>query len=307
MGCLLSIAQAMQDSNPQTEASFTRLIQNREDDKIIAFSQKPNEENWYAKSNFLQTAIKLNQQEYMKTLIDKGFQITLFDRLHLIYMTYENREKGFFLHYYQKYPDRVNTTSPSALRIGTTFNMPELIDFALENGADVNEKEKKDDLQCLLANSPLTCAIAHKNRELFERLVAKGAVVEPPNNGPLNAAVINKDYDMINYLISKGYNVNQGACLTPLIIAIAMGNNSMVNFLIDNCGADVELRPTGNPVNKMENSVSPYQLAYTLKLRNIQQKLIDSGACETNQRLDEYNVNLVTVESIKVLPLKCLD
>ncbi|MCL5436393.1 MAG: ankyrin repeat domain-containing protein [Candidatus Dependentiae bacterium] len=116
---------------------------------------------------------------------------------------------------------------------------PKNIKFLVENGADVNIKNKH-------GARPLHWACFNNNVEMIKFLVEKGADVNVKNGfgePPLYWACFNDNVEAVKFLVENGADVNikDGFGETPLHWACFNNNVEMVKFLVEN-GADVTVK-----------------------------------------------------------------
>jgi len=114
-----------------------------------------------------------------------------------------------------------------------------MINFLLENGADINKLDG-------YGNSLLFSAIKNNNIKLIKFLLKKNANINFQNKytTPLMLAIKMKNIELVKILLKNGANINfQDKNLnTPLILAIKMKNIELVKILLKN---NADITPTG--------------------------------------------------------------
>lgn len=117
----------------------------------------------------------------------------------------------------------------TALSRAVLENNVEIVDFLIENGADVNA----------ICDEPAVTAVAWTgNMDLLDKLLSHGADVSVINmngeNALHNAIAANK-VDMIDKLLSLGVDINNANKMgnTPLARAIYADNEALINELLD--------------------------------------------------------------------------
>ncbi len=152
----------------------------------------------------------------------------------------------------------------------------ETVDMLIEAGANLNIIVHKDN-----PDVPLNRAISQLVRMrpdaeyIIDKMIAKGANVNPKaenlRSSPLSSAIVEGREDIFNKLIGHGADINH-ACssTTPLISAILMRNNPMVEKLLD-------MRAHINPENT-NLAYSPLSMAISIGDSQLFQWLITEGA-----------------------------
>ncbi|GFV15639.1 ankyrin-3 [Trichonephila clavipes] len=116
----------------------------------------------------------------------------------------------------------------------------EMVEFLLENGADINAKTEAS------GETPLYIAVKKRNIEIIELLIEKGANVNAGDKGKNTPLHYTGDIRIARLLVANGANVNAknksdppySTGSTPLHGAANAGNKDIAEFLIDN-GADI--------------------------------------------------------------------
>ncbi|KAJ3530065.1 hypothetical protein NM208_g9489 [Fusarium decemcellulare] len=181
---------------------------------------------------------------------------------------------------------QVNAAEP-LLQAALKINHEDMALSLLEAGANINSE--------LGRASPLCCAILQGNCRLFELLMSKGAIVDPPQDDPtpLHAAVAGGPLNMTRSLIDAGANINRpshhgyhnpdnrASMEAPLVTAITKGNDELVELLI-NAGANINPSPTPSL------PLIPLQCAMDRKNLEMVQLLLSHGA-DVNPPQDIFN------------------
>ena len=122
------------------------------------------------------------------------------------------------------------------------YKQTDIINYLLENNADVNLKEE------LTGFTPLMASL--NNIAIAELLIEKGADIEARNVDGINALVYASTYnneEMVKFLLEKGADANTVCEIenehidispTPLMNAAYRGNTNIINMLLEN-GADI--------------------------------------------------------------------
>ena len=122
------------------------------------------------------------------------------------------------------------------------YKQTDIINYLLENNADLNLKEE------LTGFTPLMASF--HNIAIAELLIEKGADIEARNVDGINAlvyAVSLNDEEMVKFLLEKGADANTVCEIenehiymppTPLMNAVYNGNTNIINMLLEN-GADI--------------------------------------------------------------------
>lgn len=122
------------------------------------------------------------------------------------------------------------------------YKQTDIINYLLENNADINLKEE------LTGFTPLMASF--HDITITELLIEKGADIEARNVDGINAlvyAVSLNDEEMVKFLLEKGADANtvceienEHICMppTPLMNAVYNGNTNIINMLLEN-GADI--------------------------------------------------------------------
>jgi len=123
----------------------------------------------------------------------------------------------------------------AAIEYGTI----ELIKFLLENGANVNAKNKDS-----FDDTPLRVAVVRRDDiEIIKVLLEHGADVNATSNGKSTPLIVSNNGEVIKLLIEHGADVNAkyDEGFTPLHFASVNGQIEIVKILIEN-GADVNVK-----------------------------------------------------------------
>ncbi|MEI0491988.1 ankyrin repeat domain-containing protein [Brachyspira intermedia] len=122
------------------------------------------------------------------------------------------------------------------------YKQTDIINYLLENNADINLKEE------LTGFTPLMASF--HDITITELLIEKGADIEARNVDGINAlvyAVSLNDEEMVKFLLEKGADANTVCEIenehiymppTPLMNAVYNGNTNIINMLLEN-GADI--------------------------------------------------------------------
>ena len=124
------------------------------------------------------------------------------------------------------------------LHIAAQFNNLEIMQFLLDQGADVNS--------IVQGITPLGFAASNNKKEAVEFLLKKGAKVDLGSQSPLwllAARYSNANIEVAQILINAGANVNFKIDIgrTPLHLAVEGSNIELVDLLIKH-GADINAR-----------------------------------------------------------------
>ena len=122
------------------------------------------------------------------------------------------------------------------------YKQTDIINYLLENNADVNLKEE------LTGFTPLMASL--NNIAIVELLIEKGADIEAKDDDGINALVYASTYndeEMVKFLLEKGADANTvceienehtDIASTPLMNAAYRGNTNIINMLLEN-GANI--------------------------------------------------------------------
>ena len=122
------------------------------------------------------------------------------------------------------------------------YKQTDIINYLLENNADVNLKEE------LTGFTPLMASL--HDITITELLIEKGADIEAKDDDGINALVYASTYnneEMVKFLLEKGADANTVCEIenehidispTPLMNAAYRGNTNIINMLLEN-GADI--------------------------------------------------------------------
>ncbi|AEM23266.1 ankyrin repeat-containing protein [Brachyspira intermedia PWS/A] len=153
------------------------------------------------------------------------------------------------------------------------YKQTDIINYLLENNADINLKEE------LTGFTPLMASF--HNIAIAELLIEKGADIEARNVDGINAlvyAVSLNDEEMVKFLLAKGADANTVCEIenehiymppTPLMNAVYNGNTNIINMLLEN-GADI------NYTN--DSDMTPLIYAAYKGNTNIINTLLENGA-----------------------------
>jgi len=149
---------------------------------------------------------------------------------------------------------------------------PEVADFLIGKGADVNAKDARN----------FTPLMAARGLPMVELLISKGADIQAQENlqelTKLHMACRKGDKDVVKFLISKGAEVDRknSSGQTPLWLAANYGHREIVELLI-NKGADIK------EVSSKRSGHNPLYIAARNGHREIVELLINKGA-DVNSR-----------------------
>jgi len=154
--------------------------------------------------------------------------------------------------------------------------------FLIKKGIDINNTNKKK--EC-----PLNLLILSKNNELFKYLLNNNNIElnKTDKNGflPTSLAVYLGDLEKLKLLIEKNpQSIEENyKNLTPLLIAVLLGFNNIIDYLIDK-GANV------NATNQYGMSA----LYLSLGKNEISKRLLQSSNININNRDDSLNTFLMS-------------
>lgn len=152
------------------------------------------------------------------------------------------------------------------------YKQTDIINYLLENNADINLKEE------LTGFTPLMASF--HDITITELLIEKGADIEARNVDGINAlvyAVSLNDEEMVKFLLEKGADANTVCEIenehiymppTPLMNAVYNGNTNIINMLLEN-GADI---------NYTTDEMTPLIYAAYKGNTNIINTLLENGA-----------------------------
>ena len=117
---------------------------------------------------------------------------------------------------------------------------------ALQNGADINCKDLKEDAWFPLA-TPLCIAAEKKQFKIIEMLLSRGAdplIEDKFGRNALGYAILSKDLDIINIFLNKGVTLNSSTLtgISPLHIAAERDSGWKIFAHLIGSGADVNAR-----------------------------------------------------------------
>ncbi len=122
----------------------------------------------------------------------------------------------------------------------------EVIDWLLQNGADINECANNN-------TNAFLCSMQNPNEQISKHLIELGVNIHVKNSRGENALMIalrNKaSYEKIKYLLSLGFNLNDKDLDGYSLIFIAAADNpnlEVLDLLIQN-GADIGFTPESDP------------------------------------------------------------
>lgn len=139
-------------------------------------------------------------------------------------------ENGFRIHFGCK-----NYEDKTLLHEASQFCQDEVVEFLLENGAQVDAIKRADWTPVMLA------CTKRDNLPVLTRLVKAGADLTLVNKDgwtPFHLAAREGDLEMLKYLLENNANLWQTQSKngrTPLHTAALSGNDQTVQFLLDNC------------------------------------------------------------------------
>jgi len=211
-------------------------------------------------------AIYFNNNELSKYLVEKGADI---------HREYYNFRKGYLNQYYYRYPltsSYIRNEYITPLVLSILKDNETIVKYLINKGVNVNHCSK---FESSSHASPINCAIKIKNKNMIKYLIEKGANInECCENAefPIEYAIDENNMDMINFLIqdceAKVNIVLNNKRSTPLIKAIENNHMDMMKFLIQH-GADINLK---------SKYYSPLNYAISKNKEDMVHYLVEKGA-----------------------------
>jgi len=163
--------------------------------------------------------------------------------------------------------DAQDERKQTALMISVMYKHPEIAEYLVRNGANINEKT-------LSGLTSLTRAVDSESLDMVKFLIERGAdITTISNEGEtlLHFAAKNSHTDIAEYLINKGFDINaeKNDKSTPLYFAILKGNLNMVKFLVGH-GADIN--------HSTKERITPLLLSVMERYLPITEYLLEHGA-----------------------------
>ena len=159
------------------------------------------------------------------------------------------------------------------------YKQTDIINYLLENNADVNLKEE------LTGFTPLMASL--HDITITELLIEKGADIEAKDDDGINALVYASTYnneEMVKFLLEKGADANTvceienehtDIASTPLMNAAYRGNTNIINMLLEN-GADINYTTDfGMTALMMAASFNQFEAAKVLLENNADTSITD--------------------------------
>ena len=159
------------------------------------------------------------------------------------------------------------------------YKQTDIINYLLENNADVNLKEE------LTGFTPLMASL--HDITITELLIEKGADIEAKDDDGINALVYASTYnneEMVKFLLEKGADANTvceienehtDIASTPLMNAAYRGNTNIINMLLEN-GADINYTTDyGMTALMMASSFNQFEAAKVLLENNADTSVTD--------------------------------
>ncbi|MEI0603594.1 ankyrin repeat domain-containing protein [Brachyspira alvinipulli] len=159
------------------------------------------------------------------------------------------------------------------------YKQTDIINYLLENNADVNLKEE------LTGFTPLMASL--NNIAIAELLIEKGADIEAKDDDGINALVYASTYndeEMVKFLLEKGADANTvceienehtDIASTPLMNAAYRGNTNIINMLLEN-GANINYTTDfGMTALMMAASFNQFEAAKLLLENNADTSITD--------------------------------
>lgn len=151
------------------------------------------------------------------------------------------------------------------LHYALAFKRFDLAKTLILKGADINKETMEHD-------TPIMYACLHGNKELYDWMLAHGALISDPND-PQNLTLLytinGSNIEILKDLLSKSYSINQyfSNGMTPLHLAVYRNKEQLIDFLLEN-GANVNLKANNN------YQATALQLAVFAKNQSIIQKIL---------------------------------
>ena len=159
------------------------------------------------------------------------------------------------------------------------YKQTDIINYLLENNADVNLKEE------LTGFTPLMASL--HDITITELLIEKGADIEAKDDDGINALVYASTYnneEMVKFLLEKGADANTvceienehtDIASTPLMNAAYRGNTNIINMLLEN-GANINYTTDfGMTALMMAASFNQFEAAKVLLENNADTSITD--------------------------------
>jgi ankyrin repeat protein len=239
-------------------------------------------------------ALERNQREIAKLLIEKGADPTQEGRARFgnyewggvtspIKLIFLNRYLSIWELIIEKNP--AVCLQPLVLYTAIDCNQSlEIINFIIERGADVNQKDKQE-------NTPLHIAVINKNLNAANLLLDRGAQIDAKDKNsqtPLHIAVINKNFKAASLLLDRGAQVDarDARGRTPLHFAAIKDSLDIVNLLLDR-GAQIDARDENDKTPLMSAIYAAFSLTSSGMSLGERLKLVETllerGAKVNNQ------------------------
>ena len=157
------------------------------------------------------------------------------------------------------------SSSYSALQLASETGRIELVLLFLEQGADVDVKNKE-------GNTVLMFAASRGHLEILKGLLDKGADVNLQNNAGLTALMMvaeKGNVEAVKLLLGKGADVNEkdSSGRTALMAASGFGHLEVVKTILDNGGNVNAKDNSGNTALRIAQSANHFQVIRFLKAR----------------------------------------
>ena len=133
--------------------------------------------------------------------------------------------------------DELNENGYTALQIAIRTQQYDSVEFLLDNGADINQRDEEQ-------LTPLSLACGYEDSRIVNLFIKRGSNIDDDNGygwTPLKLAASFGSLEILEILLEHGANVNyqkNGTRYTVLACAIGIGDVDKVKLLID-YGADI--------------------------------------------------------------------